>query len=125
MMCLIALLIDPWLRWLSRTGTETLWNNQNSCFRLKTTGNTGIPVTTVRKKAGRIYSYCIFNQKVKVKVIGCSSSFLPDSCNRNAGISGSLQTETGISILAQSFGCSSAQPLPMSILVELKMVTNT
>ena len=108
-MCLIALLIDPWLRWLSRTGTETLWNNQNSCFRLKTTGNTGIPVTTVRKKAGRIYSSC--NQKVKVKVIGCSSSFLPDSCNRNAGISYSLQTETGISILAQSFSSSYAQPL--------------
>ena len=48
-------------------------------------------------------------QKVKVK--GCSSSFLPDSCNRNAGISGSPQTETGISILAQSFGSGYAQPL--------------
>ena len=26
--------------------------NRNSCFCLKITGNTGIPVTTVRKKAG-------------------------------------------------------------------------
>ena len=110
-MCLIALLIDPWLRWLSRTGTETLWNNQNSCFRLKTTGNTGIPVTTVRKKAGRIYSSCIFIQKLKVKVIGSSSSFLTVSCKQNAGISGNLQTETEISILAQSFGSGYAQPL--------------
>ena len=34
---------------------------------------------------------------------------LPDSCNRNAGISSTLQTETRISNLAQSFG--SAQQL--------------
>ena len=40
-------------------------------------------------------------------------------------ISGSLKTKTRISIVAQSFGYSSAQPLLMSILVELKMVTNT
>ena len=49
--------------------------------------------------------------KVKVKVKGCSSGFLPDSCNRNAGISVSLQTKTRISILVQSFDSGSAQPL--------------
>ena len=47
-----------------------------------------------------------------MKVKGCSSSYLPDSCNRNAGISDSLQTKTRISILAQSFNPASAQPLP-------------
>ena len=31
---------------------------------------------------------------MKVKVKGHSSSFLPDSCNQNAGYSGSLQTKT-------------------------------
>ena len=40
-----------------------------------------------------------------------SSCSLPDSCNGNAGISSSLQTETRISIPAQSFGSGSAQPL--------------
>ena len=47
----------------------------------------------------------------KFIVKGCSSGFLPDSCNQNAGISGSLQTKTRISLLAQSFGSGSAQPL--------------
>ena len=49
----------------------------------------------LNKYTGRIYSSC----------------FLPDICNRNAGISGSLQTKTRISILPQSFGSGSAQPL--------------
>ena len=53
--------------------------------------------------------YLFRNFKVKVK--GRSSGFLPDSCNRKASISSSLQTETRILILAQSFGSGSAQPL--------------
>ena len=48
---------------------------------------------------------------MKVKVKGCSSGFLPDSCDQSAGISGSLQTKTRILMLAQSFGSGSAQPL--------------
>ena len=48
---------------------------------------------------------------MKVKVKGCSSGFVPDSWNWNAGISSSIQTKTRISILAQSFGSGSAQPL--------------
>ena len=55
---------DDFGQGLSGTGIETLCKNQNSSFRLKTTGNTDIPVTNVRKKAGRIYSSCIFIQKV-------------------------------------------------------------
>ena len=35
--------------------TKTLCKNRNSCFRLKTAGNTGILVTTVSKKAGNIF----------------------------------------------------------------------
>ena len=50
------------------------------------------------KYIGRIYSSC----------------FLPDSCNRNADISGSLQTKTRILILTQSSYSGSVQPLPSS-----------
>ena len=67
-----------------------------------------------QEETGRIYIlpvYLFRKFKVKVKVKGCSSSFLPDSCNQNAGISGSLQTETRISIPAQRFGSGSAKPL--------------
>ena len=48
---------------------------------------------------------------MKVKVKGYSSGFLPDSYNRNVGISCSLETKTRILILAQSFDSGSAQPL--------------
>ena len=65
-----------------------------------------------RKQEEYILPVYLFRKfKVKVKVKGCSSGFLPDSCNRNAGISGSLQTKTRILILAQSFDSGSAQPL--------------
>ncbi len=50
-----------------------------------------------------------------------SSCFLPDICNRNAGISGSLQTKTRISILAQSFDSGSAQPL-LSVSINFDMI---
>ena len=49
----------------------------------------------LNKYTGRIYSSC----------------FLPDICNRNAGISCSPETKTRTSILAQSFGSGSSQPL--------------
>ena len=49
---------------------------------------TGIPVTNVRKKAGRIYSSCIFYQKVQGE---------------------------RVSILAQSVGSGSAQPVAPNI----------
>ena len=56
---------------------QTLCKKQNSCFRLRTAGNTSIPFTTVRKKAGRIrflYIYSTFTFWKK------SSCFLPDIC---------------------------------------------
>ena len=65
-----------------------------------------------RKQEEYILPVYLFRKfKVKVKVKGYSSGFLPDSCSWNAGISDSPETKTRISILAQSFDSGFAQPL--------------
>ena len=87
--------------------------NRNSCFRLRTARNTGIPATTVRKKAGRLLSCASISlslSETNAEEIK-SSCFLPDSCSRYAGISCSPKPKAGISVLAQSFGFGSVQPL--------------
>ena len=53
---------------LEQTGVETLCRNQDSCFRLKTTGNTGIPDINVRKKQEEYILPVYLFRKFKVKV---------------------------------------------------------
>ena len=111
----VASSLTDWLTdsGLNRTKTETLCKNRNSCFRLRTARNTGIPATTVRKKAGRLLSCASISlslSETNAEEIK-SSCFLPDSCSRCAGIYCSPKLKAGISVLAQSFGFGSVQPL--------------
>ena len=65
---------------MSKTEIKTLCKNQNSCFRLRTAKKTGrfFPCPSISLSLSEINA-----QENK------SSCFLPDICNRHAGISGS------------------------------------
>ena len=54
--------------------------NWNFCFRLMTTGNTGIPVSTFRKKAGRRFFHFHFLNKCTGRIKSVSISVLLNPC---------------------------------------------
>ena len=114
---------------LSRDENQSLCQNQNFSFRLRNTGNTGIPA--YQEESRKILFLCIYFRKWKQNIDFISERefnillslsetkcretnsfcFLPGSFNRYAGISCSPKAKTEILVLAQTFVFVSAQPL--------------
>ena len=114
---------------LSRDENQSLCQNRNFSFRLRNTGNTGIPA--YQEESRKILFLCIYFRKWKQNIdliperefnILLSLSerkcretnsfcFLPGSFNQYAGISCGPKLKTEISVLAQTFVFVSAQPL--------------
>ena len=92
-----------------------------------TTGNTGIPVKTARKKAERFFFSAFISESenkivalfqkgefdilLSLSEINAEKQILPRSFNRYAGISCGPKAKTEILVLAQTFGFVFAQPL--------------